>query len=438
MPTNLQSAARSCLCVAAATLSIGATYGITRPLDASGASPRTLGNRAYCLRSGRHRPIAARTLSKRAITRSTCRAHRSGRHNPTLEPVHRMPPSPPSSPASNIPTGDGETQTSTDDLITPEPANPLSSTSEPAFRFFSPSSFWNTEQASNAVLDPESAELVDAFDVEIERELQNHSGPGISTTSYSVPIYTVPSEQPVVLVRLVSQSSAPALQAAWENVPLPPNAQSAQGTDGNLVVWQPSADRLWEFWRLVHGSSGWQASWGGAMQNVSSNPGVYGPEAWPGAKSWWGSSASSVSIAGGLITLEDLQRGRINHALAIAIPHVRSGVYASPAKRTDGKSSSPMALPEGAHLRLDPKLNLSTLHLPRLTLMIAEAAQRYGIVVRDGASVIHFFAQDPVSTGSNPYIGPEGYFEGKYPGELLATFPWGHLQLLNMELHKTS
>jgi hypothetical protein len=159
------------------------------------------------------------------------------------------------------------------------------------------------------------------------------------------------------------------------------------------------------------------------------------PGVWPEAKSWWGPSASSFSIAGGLITLEDLQRGQIDHALAIAIPNVRAGVYSSPAQRTDGKSTSPFSLPEGAHLRLDPNLNLSTLAMPRITRMIAEAAQRYGIFVRDGARVAHFFAQDPVNATANPYIGPHGYFESQYPGRLLASFPWSHLQLLAMELH---
>ncbi len=171
------------------------------------------------------------------------------------------------------------------------------------------------------------------------------------------------------------------------------------------------------------------------MQNVSSDPGVYGPEAWPGATLWWGTSAASLSIAGGLITLEDLQRGQINHALAITIPDVRAGVYASPARRTDGTSTAPLSLPEGAHLRLDPTLDLAALHLSRLTLMIAEAAQRYGIIVRDTSANVAFYGQDPTPTGMNPYIGPQGYFEGQTPGQLLASFPWSHLQVLKMELH---
>jgi len=171
------------------------------------------------------------------------------------------------------------------------------------------------------------------------------------------------------------------------------------------------------------------------MEHVSSDSGVYGPEVWPGATPHWGVSASSLSLVGGLISLEDIQRGEINHALSMSIPNVRGGVYASPATRSDGKSTDLLSLPEGAHLRLNPNLDLATLHLPRLTLMIAEAAQRYGIFIRDGGGVVTFQAQDPTPTGSDPYTGPDGYFEGKIPRELLASFPWNQLELLKMELH---
>ena len=122
----------------------------------------------------------------------------------------------------------------------------------------------------------------------------------------------------------------------------------------------------------------------------------------------------------------------------MAIPQVRSGVYASPAQRTDGSSIDPLSLPEGAHLRLDPSLDLAALHLPPLTLELAEAAQRYGIIVRDHAEIVVFYGQDPTPTGTNPYTGPSGYFDGAQPGQLIADFPWKHLQLLKMELHSNS
>ncbi len=310
-------------------------------------------------------------------------------------------------------------------------------TEKAPFRFFAPGSFWNRPLPAGAPLDPSSTAVMGAFDKEIAREEEAGKGPAnINTTAWSVPIYTVAANQPTVKVALERVWRAPALQAAWEAVPLPPDARPAAGTDAHLVVWQPSRDRLWEFWHLARGAAGWQAGWGGAIQKVSSNRGAYGPRAWRGARSDWGASASSLSIAGGLITLEDLERGQINHALAIAIPNVRGGVYASPAQRTDGGSTEPLSLPEGAHLRLDPNLNLASLHLPRLTLMMAEAAQRYGIFVRDSAANVTFYAQDPIPTGTEPYAGPQGYFEGETPGQLLASFPWSHLQLLKMSLHR--
>jgi hypothetical protein len=301
-------------------------------------------------------------------------------------------------------------------------------------RLFSSSSFWNTSPPLDAPLDSSSAAVIGAFDQVIAAEQAAGSGPWIGTTNYSVPIYTVPANQPTVQIKL-EHAPEPALSLAWRAVPLPPTAKPAAGSDGVLVLSQPSTGRLWEFWRLRDGPGGWHAVWGGAIRHVSSNPGVFGAGAWPGAQPWWGVSASSLSIAGGVITLEDLEHGKIEHALAMAIPGVRANVYTSPAQRTDGKSTDPLALPEGAHLRLNPNLNLTALHLPRLTLMIAEAAQRYGIFIRDGAGNVQFFAQDPSALPSNPYAGPQGYFEGESPNQLLSFFPWSELQLLKMKLH---
>jgi hypothetical protein len=302
---------------------------------------------------------------------------------------------------------------------------------------FSPASFWNQPVPADAPLDPSSPAIVSSFSAEIEGDERPRHWPWINTTSSSVPIYTVPRHQPRVAVRLDPPSRSPALEAAWRSVPLPSEAQPAAGNEKVLVVWQPSTDRLWEFWRMIHDRSGWHATWGGAMRHVSRDHGVYGPRAWPGAQRSWGVSASSLELVGGLLTLRDLARGSIDHALEIGIPNVRAGVFASPAQRTDGTSPDPLALPEGAHLRLDPNLDLQALHLPPLTLAIAQAAQRYGLIVRDGSPNLAFYAQDPTPTGTDPYAGPTGYFEGKFPRELLANFPWSHLELLAMNLHRS-
>jgi hypothetical protein len=305
------------------------------------------------------------------------------------------------------------------------------------FRFFSPASFWNTPLAAEAALDPASGPIVGDFLAEIETERSAGEDPTLNTRRWSVPIYTVPADQPTVQVQHNNGGTSAALGAAWAAVPLPPEAEPAAGSDAHLVVWQPSTDKLWEFWHLSHENGVWSAPWGGAMEHVSTSEGVYGPGSWPGATTQWGGSASSLSLAGGLITLEDLEHGKIEHALAIGIPDVRAGVYSLPAQRTDGRSSDPLALPEGAHLRIDPSLDLSLLNLPPLTLEIARAAQEYGMIVRSIGSHVVFYGQAPPA-GGNPYTGNAGYFEGRDPAELLANFPWDHLQLLPMSLRTAS
>lgn len=301
------------------------------------------------------------------------------------------------------------------------------------FHFFASGSFWNKPLLEESPIDPQSTPIVERLEATVEAEQAEERGPSIKTDRWSVPIYTVGPEEPTVRVEHINDGTGATLQAAWEAVPLPADAHPAAGTDHHLVVWQPSTDRLWEFWHLRREDDRWLAGWGGAMEDVLGSSGVYGPTSWPGAKVAWGGSASSLSLAGGVITFQDLAARGINHALAIGIPEVRAGVISPPAERTDGDSTDPLALPEGARLRLDPHLNLTTLHLPPMTLMIARAAQTYGLVVRSRADIVDFYAQDPTRLGTNPYTAEGGYFGGVLPRDLLASFPWHHLRLLKME-----
>jgi hypothetical protein len=298
------------------------------------------------------------------------------------------------------------------------------------FRFFSPNSFWNTRVPADARLDPSSHGIVSELAALANSEQRQKNGPWINSSEDGAEIVTVRPNQPTVQVKL-DHYPDPALTAAWSSVPLPRSAQPSAG-DNDLAVWQPSTNRMWEFIELRHRPDGWHAEWGGAMQHVSTNPGVYGHRAWPGAKNWWGVTASSLPLVGGAMTVDELASGQINHALAVAVPNVRRASYASPARRDDGNSTERNSIPEGARLRLDPRLNLAALNMPPLTRMMAEAAQRYGIIVRDYAPNIAFIAQDPTGTGSDPLTR---LYQGLYPNQLLASFPWRHLQVVKMDLH---
>lgn len=289
-------------------------------------------------------------------------------------------------------------------------------------RPFAPSSFWNAPLPGNAPLDAKSPVYVDRL-----QRLLTQWEPYVNTTRYSTPVYTVPADQPMVHVTLDNVQRD--LQAAFDQVPIPQDAQPAAGTDGHMVVWQPSTDTMWEFWIARRLSDGWHARYGGRMTNVSTNPGHFTD------RPRWGATATSLPLLGGLMCLEELKTRRIDHALAIALPEIRAGAHSWPAQRSDGKAYDPAAIPEGARFRIDPALDLSEMKMSPVVRAMAVAAQRYGIVVRDGAGSVAFYAEDPTPTGTNPFAGRDGLFGGRYISETLRReFPWAHLKVLQTSM----
>jgi hypothetical protein len=434
------------LAIAAIGLDAATSYGGSsakgRRSESAGATAREhKSTSTSCLANGKSK--SARKHHKHAVTAKRCNKKTTSSSGTPATQEDTVTGSGSSAGPNSSPVGAEsevglvapESATSSESSL-PSGAPPATTSGEP-FRFFAATSPWNEAVSTGAARDPSSGSIMGQLMEEIAHGKETGEAPQttIDTTSWSVPVYTVPAGQATVKVTLNTPKPNPALQRAFEAVPLPADAKPAVGTDALLVVWQPSTGKLWEFWQLAHGSEGWTASYGGAMQNVSSSTGVFGPEAWPGATTEWGASSCSMSMVGGLISLEDLESGKINHALMLAIPHVRAGVYSSPAKRTDGKYENALDLPEGAHLRLPPSLDIAALHLPKLDLWIAEAAQRYGIYVCLGGVNVGFFGQDPTPTGTDPYTGPDGYFEGKPANKVIEQFPWKDLELLKMELH---
>jgi hypothetical protein len=260
-------------------------------------------------------------------------------------------------------------------------------------------------------------------------------GPWIATDD-TAPLYTVAAEQPTERVALDPGSWKVGLQRVFEAVPIPPSAKPAPGSDAQLTIWQPSTDRLWELFQARKLADGWHASFGGAMSNVSRSGGYFDTASWPGlSQPWWGATATSLPVIAGTMMIEELKAGVIPHALAMNIPWAKPQTYSWPAQRTDGGSTDVNAIPEGARFRLDPKLDIDALNLPAMTRMMAIAAQRYGMIIRDQTGhAISFFAENPADKGSDPYTSPGGLYGGPYPNAVIQAFPWDHLQLLKMDL----
>ena len=314
--------------------------------------------------------------------------------------------------------------------IAAAPARPASTDAGTATdgRFFSPKAFWNRPLPTDAPLDPSSEQASASL-----ARMAAETGAGLSFRDYGVPLYTVPRHQPCVQVRLDNPNAQ--LRAVFAAVPVPPDARPAAGTDGHLALWQPSTDRYWEFFRMRREADGWHARYGGRIVGLSRSPGHFqrlrGARGQVLEQPWWGATATGLPLIGGLITSDEVRRGRIDHALAIAVPRVRRGVMAVPAQRSDGRYEGPYSLPEGARFRLDPLVDVAALPVPPLVRMIARAAQRYGMVIRDGGARVAVYGQE-VRPGLTDRFGP--LLGGVLPFEALQDFPWARMQLPKMRL----
>jgi hypothetical protein len=314
---------------------------------------------------------------------------------------------------------------------TPALAAPIA----PAARLFAPDSVWNAPLPANAPLDPANATLTNTLRSTAAQNMSAGWGPWIATGETS-PLYVVPANQPTVPVRLDAGAWATGLQQTFGSVPIPATAQPAAGPDAHMTVWQPSTDKLWEFFKASKKADGWHASFGGAMNSVSQSPGYFDASSWPGlSEPVWGATATSLPVIAGTMMIRELQAGVIPHALAMNIPWAKPKTYSLPAQRTDGASTDPNAIPEGARFRIDPTVDLSQIVMPPLTRMMAVAAQRYGMIVRDQTGhAISFFAENPSRYATNPYISPGGFYGGPNPTAVMRAFPWQYVQLVKMSV----
>jgi hypothetical protein len=292
---------------------------------------------------------------------------------------------------------------------------------------FAPDSFWYKPLPHQIPLNPNSA----LYAGEFLRQFHAYYGTiGINTSAYSSPVYAVGSNVPA---QPVSQWDCHGngyvdrdLTRQWAAVPIPPTAEPADGTDAEMTIYQPSTDRMWEFWQARQVNGKWQACWGGGMQNVSRNAGIWAPR--------YGVAATGLPFAPGQITVSDLRSGAIRHVMGIALVDAQgANLFSWPANRSDGYNpqNAPNRIPEGLRFRLDPGVNVDALPIHPVAKMVAKAAQTYGFVVWDKAGAISLRFQNPkdftVAGKADPY--PE-LWDGTPAYRILAGIPWDRLQFL--------
>jgi serralysin len=301
---------------------------------------------------------------------------------------------------------------------------------------------------NDAMVDPHSTAWVGTL---LQGIAASSYGASVNIEQYSPPIFIVGANQPTVQI-LASRPWDPTF-ASWgagplgaqlSAVPLPSDFKPSAGTDHEAIIFQPSTGKYWEVWSAAltgattTDSAGnvvpqWEAGWGGYISNLATNSGSF--------NGGFGTAASGLPLMAGLMTIAEQQAGVINHSIHISIPQALANVFVGAAQRTDGASSDPNAIPEGATFRLPADLNLNSMVMDPYTRMIATAVQKYGMVVSDtNGSGVDFYAENPDGRYAvDPYYGPNGILhttstDPNNPTNwgaataLLAAFPWNQLE----------
>jgi hypothetical protein len=234
---------------------------------------------------------------------------------------------------------------------------------------------------SGAPVDPRSDRIIAQINSDGADLLHPDFG---SNPSYGIPFVVVPFRQPSVPVDFTAYGD----ESDRGPYPIPPGAPVEGGarSDGDrhvIVVRRPAESggdcTLSELYRAFErgGSRNrWKAD-SGAIFDLGSPLAGQRPDGWTSA------DAAGLPIYPGLVTLEEVRSGEIDHAIRVTFEETRRG-YISPATHYASDSCDPDRPPMGLRLRLRGGYDLSGFHGD--SKVIATALKRYGVINADNGS----------------------------------------------------
>lgn len=183
-----------------------------------------------------------------------------------------------------------------------------------------------------------------------------------------------------------------AVDAVPSELVLPDDAVPDSGHDGWLVLVDERRKLVWDLWRSRRVGQTISYAFARKWSLTASGAATQPSDKYPRVPSLRG---SGLPLLAGLIRPKELRAGRIQHALAIAIPGPASSRYVAPASTTNGLSSV-RSVPQGARLRLKAsalaRIQRAKNRQPG-ALTIAQTLYSYGAIVVDRAESPTLYAQ---------------------------------------------
>lgn len=242
---------------------------------------------------------------------------------------------------------------------------------------------WNLD-ISTAPLHPDSAKIIARIQSSGGTRLHPDFG---ENPNYGIPYEVVPPDQPLVPITYTAYGDES--DPGPFPIPLDARVEGGSGSDGDrhVLVVRSGTCELFELYRAFRRGSGWAAD-SGARFDLKSNR--LRPLGWTSA------DAAGLPILPGLVRYEEVAAGEIDHAIRITFSRTRRG-YILPATHFASNSNDPDLPPMGLRLRLRASYDVTRLR--GQARVIAEAMQRYGVIVADNGS--NWYFQGAPSPGWN-------------------------------------
>ena len=268
----------------------------------------------------------------------------------------------------------------------------LAQGAQAGWRPFSSDSPWNQPIAADAPADPASAALIADF---------ASRGPlHINIEDWSIPVYFVDAEH--TPRRDVADSRPGVYGRGFEfprRIPIPDGAVASPPAEGDnhLSIIDRAEHLEWGMWLARQDAAGKWSTGLGAVTDLAGN-GVSAP--------WFAVAreldaargrASGFPLIAGLILVDEIKAGRIEHALAFAYDHCRSEFFvppASTAQATLPKTRNSFGIPMGGRIQLDPRWDVEHSGLSASGKIVARALQEYGAYCSDYADGNVVFAEN--------------------------------------------
>jgi hypothetical protein len=296
----------------------------------------------------------------------------------------------------------------------------------PLLPWYASTSVWNQEIGVNPTVDVDSAAMI----ADLVSKTITFS-PNFSFHQHTIPIYFTDESTPLKEVIITGDWASTFY--SMPNVPIPVDAVPDAESDQHICLIDRNTGFEWNMWKAVKDVNG---DW--STRNIVGRAGIYGNTSDEDGtyKKGVASRASSICLAAGVIHPSELNgTGTIEHAMICAYPGNRPwgdprGYYFFPATSSDYNGSRTDGVPQGAHLQLNPALDVDD--YPALLpyeRKIFIALQKYGMYNSDFAGALVIYGLNRNCRPTDPYDGDLGFSGNWGP---MNNIPWNEMRVLEL------